>query len=309
MNFKNEYYLSQPIEQSRPQRLDNQTFFGPIDTLNQSDFLQENNIRFFIGVGIPTSRLATICSQSKMLRDSMNVVTMVNFDPEFVAGQHYNNFEPQNLTSNFQRHNTHQLQQLVSFLVNDNQSNGVSRYLTPLPEKSYISKLLYGDVSHYYGSSVFNDTDVEKFKSFNDLLTIFKAYNPADKVLVFSNDGNDVELATMLISSVLKANPSVNVYEGLRYLKSLRSSLEDIKEERIIWCCGLLNYYECIRAKELFWGGIDGQTKPIRNLQNAQSASYRKRRESSMKTVEPTFALGTHNILVGGGTKRSRCNE
>ncbi|EDO15789.1 hypothetical protein Kpol_1040p2 [Vanderwaltozyma polyspora DSM 70294] len=316
MDFQNEFYLADAMELLRPQRLDNNVFFGPLNTLTQVEFLRENNIRFFIGIGVSTERLAKICNENAMLRGSMNEVIMINFDSGVVAGQRCNSFDSESITTDFQRFNTSQLQNLISYLVNDKRSSSShssgnpndDRCLTPLPEQSDISNLLYGDISHYYGSSVFSDVNVEKFKAFNDLITLFKAYDPTNKVLVFSNDGNDEDLVTLLVSSVLKANPSTKIFEALQYVKSLRAALSNIKDEKIIWCSGLLNYYECVRANELNWGRVGDQRKTLIDFQNNHQSKNRKRDESTMKSIEPVLALGTHKILVGGNSKRSRCD-
>ena len=78
MLFDNAYYLSDPLEQLKPQKLDSNVFFGPLNTLTQFDFIKDNNVKLFICIGLSTQRLANILNDIPALSRAAEEFLMVN---------------------------------------------------------------------------------------------------------------------------------------------------------------------------------------------------------------------------------------
>ncbi|CCE64484.1 hypothetical protein TPHA_0H02810 [Tetrapisispora phaffii CBS 4417] len=311
MDFNENYHLSQ--QQVCLDRLDNQVFFSSVSSLlHNPNLITENNIRYLFTTGISINDfIATIYNNdNELLKNIANNLCIINLDTlDSVAGQQFQYSYSDDVQA-FKRHHTQKLQDIISYLVNDieqrvngkmnnnTDDNSINRYLSPIPDKVNLSSILYGDVSYYYGSNEFNDSDINRFKTFNDLLTILKTYNQREKALIISQDGNDYNMIAYLISTVLKLNPSYNIYEALRHLKCLTENFEELNNERIIWYSGLLSYYELIRANELYWGNVNvnslNSTKTNMNFANANTCATNSRSSS----ISPNKRRDSNNIAT-----------
>lgn len=254
------------MEYVPPQQLDSNIFFGSLATLTEPHTLQQRNIRFFIGIGISNHVFANAYDMlSKPYNDEL---VMVNFEDEMMMTQDYNttfNDETNELISKYHRNNTQLLQQLLDGKNNTLGSN-IHDLLTPpvtpisssrsgrysYLDEDVIPNSTLGTKVH---SNTFRKSHLEKFKVFNELISLFKSMESNNNILILSQFGNDYELMTLLISIIMKKDPSVSVMDALQFVKSSRYSDEPIvKEEQIIWSSGLINYHEFVRASGMFWG-------------------------------------------------------
>ncbi|EJS41528.1 YOR342C [Saccharomyces arboricola H-6] len=251
-----------------PQRLDNHIFFGSIHSLAQTNFLVENNIRYFINVDIPTEILSYIYHELRP--NLLDEIVIVNID---------NNSQipmDNDLVRSYHWHNTSLLQQLIHHLDFLSGININGEPLTPPPESHYrnayvqfdhshdpisaLDKLLYGNKSEYSRTNIFPVANEAKFQVFNDLITIFKCSiaqngNNSSNILVLSENGShDENLISLLMSTVLKANPTFNVYQALQFVKSISLIPDTVRDEKILWATGFINYQELIKKNEMYWG-------------------------------------------------------
>ncbi|CCH58248.1 hypothetical protein TBLA_0A04540 [Henningerozyma blattae CBS 6284] len=283
MSFIEDYYRAQT---KIPQRLNHNVLFGSVDLLTQPEFLVENNIRYFIGENIPTQELATIANGPNSPFNTVPDALMLNFDKDFNPRNHD---QIDQTTSLFVQHNTSSLQNIISSVVEGNTRISQNGPMTPNPDRVKISDLLYGDISHYYPSSTFNDMYKDKFITFNDLLTIIKQFDYNGNVLIFGRSNTDEHLYALLVSSVLKSNPQYKAYDALQFVKSLRNTDEVMHDERIYWYSGLVDYYKIVRSREINWGLNFAMNK---QAYNATPSSMKKR--SGLPSPTTSFASITH---------------
>lgn len=234
MSHQNQYALAHTLNQMKAQQLCNSVFFGPLNTLSQYDFLSSNNIKFFISVGIPIER-AISYARNIQLENFL----ICCFDKSFDR----NGLSDDTMTTALEFNNKHSSDLKI---LTDTVSKVCGMSERP------IQSSLYRPVSEYR-TNIFTMDGVQKFECFNDLITIFKRSNIGN-ILVFSSNGNDEELVTLLISHVLKQNPVTNLMEAFSYVKNLRQTIYPLKEDQIYWCSGLVAYHERVRSKEMYWG-------------------------------------------------------
>lgn len=277
MSFHNQFAMADTLNQIKPQQLSNNVFFGPLNTLSQQEFLFKHQIKFFIAVGIPTKKAAEYY-HNMPIKDFI----MVNIDGGFDRSPSSND-ELQRIL-HYNQANSDNLKQLLAN-INTSSTSEHERCLTPQPD---LNQLMYRNINEYTTNTI-TLSGVQKFESFNDFLTLFKM-SGLGNVLVFSTNGNDEELVTLLISHVLKMNASVSLLEAFNYVKSLRPTVNDLRDEQIFWCAGLVDYSERVRAKELFWGpGSNGGVVP-----NVLSFSTKRRNEPSNDNEEE----GKHQFVT-----------
>lgn len=212
MRQDNGCYTAELLEQLRPQQLDTNLFFGPLNALTQREFLEQHNIRFFIGVGIDTSRLASLVQDGQLLGCSGPFPPlMVNFDQKF---DYASLAAASESTQLYHLQNSELLAQLVSQTAHAAQRN----------------------IAYYTYSNVFSDGLVDRFETFNDLVQIFKMAAHMGNILVFSQNGNDEQLLMLLIFFVLQKYPCVGPAEAVKFIKCLRPSVHDLTPEQLYWC-------------------------------------------------------------------------
>lgn len=265
MSHHSNYALAHTLDQMKPQQLCNNVFFGPLNTLSQQEFLNENNIRFFISVSIPVERVI-----------------------EYAANIHLDRFLMCCFDQSFDR--TRLSDEVMCRLLEFNGKHSAD--LKALIHNASLSdeciarplqSLFYRSVAEYT-TNIFTADGVQKFEQFNDLITLFKL-SQLGNVLIFSSNGNDENLLTLLISQILKCNPKVSVMDAFTYVKNLRPTVENLHEDRIYWCSGLIAYHERARSKELYWG--PGSPSSVRK---EVPSSATKRREKFEESVPPDSA-------------------
>lgn len=253
MMVDNAYYLAHSLEQLKPQRLSGNIFFGPLNTLTQRQFIESENIKLFIGVGLSTGRLAPILNEIPSFAGKLNDCLVLNFDSEFdpasVAGG-----TAGSAVEEYHSQNSRVLRLIIEDFLKSNQECSVRdgyRCLTPGPETYDFAHIIDGDIEAYYNrGNVCYDSSSSKFVSFNDLITIFKRVNPAAKILVFSQNGNDLELVTFLISAVLKEKPGIDVVEAYQFIKSIRPTIDDSLEKILHGCNALSEFHQLLLTKK-----------------------------------------------------------
>ncbi|SCU82166.1 LAFA_0C09516g1_1 [Lachancea sp. 'fantastica'] len=239
MSFQNQFAVASCKNQLIPQQLTNNVFFGPLNALSQASFLQANNIKFFVAVGIPTARVAQYCQSFPA-----NQFLMVNYDPLFNPNVTNSPIE-QELVSQYVQTQSASLKLLTTQLGAQTETNyNSARGLTPQPE---LEQLLYKNASSYDCNLITAQT-TDLFDTFNDLLTIFRLSN-AGNVLVFSSSGNENELASLLISHILNTNPQTTVLEALQYLRSLRPTIAPNGLDQAFCGTNLALFAEKLRTK------------------------------------------------------------
>ncbi|QLQ81706.1 hypothetical protein HG537_0F04670 [Torulaspora globosa] len=251
MMADNAYYLAHSLEQLKPQRLSGNIFFGPLNTLTQRQFIESENIKLFIGVGLSTRRLAPILNEIPLFAGKLNDYLVLNFDSEF---------NPESIVTGgsaveeYHCQNSRVLKVVIESFWRRNEEFSVQegyRCLTPGPDMNDFTQMIDGDIESYYNSgNVVTDSSSLKFVLFNDLITIFKRVNPTAKILVFSQNGNDLDLVTFLISVVLKEKPSVKVMEAYQFIKSVRPTIDDSLGNILHGCTALYEFHQHLLTKE-----------------------------------------------------------
>lgn len=223
----------------RLQQLDKNVFFGSLPSLNNIDSLRENNIRFFIGVDIPTETMAKLYTQSNLtnLYSSPTDIIMINFDSSIVPKAI--NFNDHAI-SLYHQNNTMLLRSLVQHID---------------PQVFTTKHTIYGDKKHYLSTetNIFQLNNFDVFERFNDWLELFKLTQQG--TLIFGDHESNETLMALLVSAVIKKSANLKIMDALQFIKSLKNDSNDgIKEHNIYWNSGLLSYYETIRKYSLKWG-------------------------------------------------------
>lgn len=219
----------------RLQQLDNNIFFGSLPSLHDLDTIRSNNIRFFIGVDIPTETMAHVYTQSNLINlyspQGMQDIVMINFDTSIV---------PRSIDANdptvpvYIENNTMMLNQLVTHLD---------------PDMFTSKQTIYGEKRNYHNlkSNVFQLNNYTMFEQFNDWVEIFKS-TTTNGVLIFGDHENSETLISLLMSCVIKKSSNLKLNDAFQFIKSLKNDSNDnIQEQNIYWNSGLLMYYEAIR--------------------------------------------------------------
>lgn len=287
MILDNAYYLSDPLEQLRAQKLDSNVFFGPLNTLTQFEFIRDNNVKLFICIGLSTQRLANILSDIPALCQAADEFLVVNFDPNFEQATLIN---ANHVTQQYYTHNSSLLNLLIEhFIQGDLKAAHTDSYrcLTPTPEVPDLTKLIYGGIERYHGGgNVCADSTSVKYEVLNDLITIFRCVNPSANVLIFSQNGNDQELLTFLISVIVRKNPMVKVAEAYQYIKSIRPTADDLDKEILFSQSALSEFQNVVRAKDAY-----SSQKSLKAYETGSPTPYSRRRRSDsierLETPEP----------------------
>ncbi|KOG96814.1 uncharacterized protein DI49_5154 [Saccharomyces eubayanus] len=317
--------LEQLNDADIPQRLDNHIFFGSIHSLTRTNFLLENGIRYIINVDIPTETLSHIYHE---LRPSLfDETVIVNIDNDSQISME------NDLVRSYHWYNSSLLQQLIHHLdfLDDINNNGEP--LTPPPESHYrnayvqfdhgsndsvsaLDNLLYGNKSEYSRTNIFRVANEAKFQVFNDLITIFKCSiaqngNMNSNILIVSGNGNnDENLISLLMSTVLKANPTFNVYQALQFVKSTTVIPGTVRDEKILWAPGFINYQELIKKNEMYWGlGSQKGLKPTSFASPISNMERKQRRRDDSSIVRPKLPQQQQSSFCSiERPKRARCD-
>ncbi|CAI4064878.1 hypothetical protein N7582_002814 [Saccharomyces uvarum] len=318
--------LEQLNDADIPQRLDNHIFFGSIHSLTRTNFLLENGIRYIINVDIPTETLSHIYHE---LRPSLfDETVIVNIDNDSQVPM------DNDLVRSYHWHNSSLLQQLIYHLDFLDVINNNGEPLTPPPESHYrnayvqfdrgsndsvsaLDSLLYGNKSEYSRTNIFQVANEAKFQVFNDLITIFKCSiaqsgNMNSNILIVSENGNhDENLISLLMSTVLKANPTFNVYQALQFVKSTTVIPDSVRDEKILWATGFINYQELIKKNEMYWGlgsqkglKLTSFASPISNMERKQ----RRRDDSNIIRPKLPQQQQQSSFCSIERPKRARCD-
>lgn len=285
----------------RLQQLDNNIYFGSLPSLGDLETLRNNNIRFFIGVDIPTETMAHVYTQSNLINlyspQGMQDIVMINFDTSIV---------PRKIDSNdptvpvYIKNNTMMLNQLVGHLD---------------PEIFITKQTIYGEKRNYnhLKSNVFQLNNYTMFEQFNDWVEIFKS--TTNGVLIFGDHENSETLISLLMSCVIKKSSSLKLVDAFQFVKSLKNDSNDnIQEQNIYWNSGLLMYYEAIRKYSISWS-INKKPLSTTSFFNNNNISPNKKRAANLPppmamAMPMTPTSPTKNMLVSTGAfdrcKRAR---
>ncbi|CAI4065282.1 hypothetical protein SUVZ_08G3590 [Saccharomyces uvarum] len=317
--------LEQLNDADIPQRLDNHIFFGSIHSLTRTNFLLENGIRYIINVDIPTETLSHIYHE---LRPSLlDETVIVNIDNDSHISM------DNDLVRSYHWHNSSLLQQLIHHLDFLDVMNNNGEPLTPPPESHYrnayvqfdhgshdpvsaLDNLLYGNESEYSRTNIFQVANEAKFQVFNDLITIFKCSiaqngNMNSNILIVSGNGkHDENLISLLMSTVLKANPTFNVYQALQFVKSTTVIPDTVRDEKILWATGFINYQELIKKNEMYWGlGSQKGLKPTSFASPISNMERKQRRRDDSNIIRPKLPQQQQSSFCAiERPKRARCD-
>ncbi|CCF57508.1 hypothetical protein KAFR_0C05170 [Kazachstania africana CBS 2517] len=275
--------------QYKPQLLDKNIYFGTLQTITKHSVLLANqNIRYFIGIDIPTETVSQLYNDivNSGIYGSKDDILMINFDSKFLSPADYDNLQLNNDPLTFYQWNN---TRLLNSLINDRLS---------LSQNFEFENALFGNKTNYTKSNVFTVDNFEKFQYFNDLIAIinFQNSNPSNGILIFADYENNENLITLLISIVLKKNPSLKILDALQFIKNLKHDNNyNLKEERIFWCSGLLNYFEEIRKNNLYWGISPRIINDCNNSNNIQNNNYNSVKCTSNKRTTNNIDLDNTN--------------
>ncbi|CDO96411.1 unnamed protein product [Kluyveromyces dobzhanskii CBS 2104] len=261
----------------KPQQLSNNVFFGPLNTLSQYDFLSQNDIKFFVSVGIPVER-AMEYARNVQLDQFM----LCCLDKDFDRVRYSDSAMCQILEFN-NKHST-DLKTLIEHV-------SMSEEFNTQP----LQSVLYRPVSEYT-TNIYTAEGVHKFECFNDLITLFKL-SKMGNILVFSSNGNDENLVTLLISQMLRQNPSISAMDAFNYVKNLRSTVNNLTEDKLYWCSGLVAYHERVKSKEMYGRpGFCGSTSnEVTNF-----ATKRREQFEEEDMIDPDTSFGYANLSDAG---------
>lgn len=265
-NFMANYDAYYTQNHDQPLVLDRHILFGTADSiLNHPDTLTANNVRFFIGIDIPTTQMAELYDSEIIsgLYGSREDIVMVNFDSQFLEDFVVSDLET--LNTNLQNDS-----RLVSYLWNNSQL--LKMMATQLAKDTVdTSKILHRYVNVYKRCNSFAVDHIEKFQSFNDLMTLFNMTNPQGKVFVFSDSTTNENMLTLLISTMLKRDTSMKVQQAYHFVTNLMDTPADnVRVERIFLCSGLTNYVESVKR----FNSINGRRQLVTNNYNSATSSY-----------------------------------
>ncbi|CDR42426.1 CYFA0S09e03334g1_1 [Cyberlindnera fabianii] len=162
-DFRNQHALATAVNQLQPQKLSNNVWLGPLNSVAQNDFLSQNNIKFIVGI-LPSQKCCYY------LRDlSSDLFCCVSIDP---------NFNVQKLTEDegacLMKFNT-KFTPNISTLTENRLSNAV--------------------VTNINFQKILND--------FLDIMHSAQKMDPQAGILLFSLNGNDNMLSTFALSYIM----------------------------------------------------------------------------------------------------------
>ena len=286
----------------RLQQLDKNIFFGSLPSLNDLDALKNNNIRFFIGIDIPTETMSQIYTQSNICNlyspNGTNDIIMINFDTSLMP-QQFNVNDP-----------------AISCYINNNavMLNKLTEQLNP--EIFNTKNIIYGSKRNYTNVkyNVFQLNNYDLFERLNDWLELFKCTGSG--VLIFGDRENNETLIALLISCVIKKSSNLKIMDAFQFIKSLKNDSNDnIQEQKIYWNSGLLSYYEMIRKNSMTWtsNGTPSLSCGSSLFQN-KTISPNKRRvvnlhQQNKIPISPTSPLKEKGNTVGSVERCKRARS
>lgn len=305
-NFMANYDAYYTENKYQPQVLDNNILFGTLQSiLNHPDTIRDSNVRFFIGIDIPTEQMAELYNSNVIsnLYNSTDEIIMVNFDSRFIEDLNVTNLDTLNLQ--IQDDNS------VKYLWNNSQLLKIM--VTELSKNNDLSQILHRYLTIYKKCNTFIVDHIERFQTLNDLLTLFHMTNPQGKAFIFSNSISDENLITLLISTILKKDPLIKVQQAYQFITNLMDTVEEIKTEKIFLCSGLTNYIESVKK----FNAIHGRRLNVTNNNNSSLmlASDAKRSMTFTNTSNCNININSNapNDLLAqtayaSSGKRARCD-
>ncbi|GAV53693.1 hypothetical protein ZYGR_0AK01950 [Zygosaccharomyces rouxii] len=214
----NRCYYDQLVEQIKSQRLDNSILFGPINSLIQKDFLESENIRFFVTLGFDTWQLSQLWDNGSLSSDNSVVI---NFDPNF-------NTNEIDTTTRFFYENAENLRKIVTHVMNtdDNGSN-----------HQELKKLISSDLAGL--GTIYSGNWGVQIRYLVDIAIIFKMASQYGKILIVSKNGNDNVLVSFLIAIQMIQNPQISTPEAFKFIKVQRPSVHELAPEFVDLCNSL----------------------------------------------------------------------
>lgn len=282
-----------------PQKLDGNVYFGSLTTLTDPLILQQRNIRYFIGVDISTAVFAN--AYDMLSRPYNEELVMTNLENDMMMMNNCNDDTTNELISKYHRNNTYLLQKLQSGgneVFEKHTSLMVTPPVTPVGSRtqqrfSFLDgeKPVNTALGMRVSSNSFKEYNLDRFKVFNELISLFRNSNGNDNILVVSESGNDHELITLLISLILKKDPSIAIMDALQFVKCCRVNDDPIsREEQIFWSSGLIGYHEHVKTTGMFWG-------PGSSMGQLAGSPVRTNRKNKNSTpddiVSPTAKMAT----------------
>ncbi|AGO12034.1 AaceriADR371Wp [[Ashbya] aceris (nom. inval.)] len=276
-SFNFRYEMALAMDQLQPQQLSANVFFGPLNTLSQAEFIASKNIRFFVSIGIPIQKVV----------EHMKAVPHQNYVAAVVDEDHAESMNESADVALFRKVHTDKIQQLAHAMRRVNSDD--DSY--PQARNAYMSAT--GASSADFQSNVIGSTGLILMEQFNDLLTLFQE-SQLGNVLVYSRNGNDETMTTLLVSNILRTNAHINLLEAFSYLRSLRPTVSEQTKEDCFWNPSLVAYHERIRA-EMFWN--TGHCSPHSTASALVTGGAKRRNESSPNDDD----LGLHCAGVPSG--------
>ncbi|AAS52291.1 ADR371Wp [Eremothecium gossypii ATCC 10895] len=276
-SFNFRYEMALAMDQLQPQQLSANVFFGPLNTLSQAEFIESKNIRFFISIGIPIQKVV----------EHMRAVPHQNYVAAVVDEEHAKVMNENADVALFRKIHTDKIQQLAHAI------GGVGHGDGSYPEAQCAYMPAFTTCSAEFKSNVIGSTGLTLMEQFNDLLTLFQG-SQLGNVLVYSRNGNDDMMTTLLVSNILRTNAHINLLEAFSYLRSLRPTVSEQAKEECFWNPSLVAYHERIRA-EMFWK--TGCCSP-HNTQSSLATAGAKRRNETAPNEDD---IGVHCASVPVG--------
>ncbi|GCE97540.1 hypothetical protein ZYGM_003397 [Zygosaccharomyces mellis] len=218
MENMNRCYYDQLVEQIRSQKLDSNVLFGPINSLTQKDFLEVENVKFFITLGLDTSQLSQVWNNGPLNSDNSVVI---NFDPNF----DYNGVDTE---TRFFDENAENLRKIVAHVMRADDDSSTQQYLRSLVNSDVTSL-----------GTVYNGSWEVQIRNLLDIAIIFKLASGYGKLLIVSKNGNDNVLVSLLVALQIIQNPHLSVLEAFKFIKVQRPSVQELAPEFVSLCSSL----------------------------------------------------------------------
>lgn len=87
------------------------------------------------------------------------------------------------------------------------------------------------------------------------------------------------------MSTVLKENPTFNVYQALQFVKSIAVIPDTVRDEKILWVTGFINYQELIKKNEMYWGLGSQKGRKLTSFASPISKVERKQRRRDDQNI------------------------
>ncbi|GMM54388.1 hypothetical protein DAKH74_010040 [Maudiozyma humilis] len=255
-----------------PVVLDRQVLFGTPETIEtHAAELRDANVRFFIGVDIPTAQMAQLYGSDAMagLYGSRDDIVVTNFDSQFRDDLQVSDL--QQLSAQVCADPA-----LVAYLWNN--SHLMRLMAKQLADSNDMSQCLHRYANAYRGANAYTLTHTERFQAFNDLLTLFHMTNPQGRVLVLAESHTAESMLALLISTLLKRDTQVRVQQAYQFVMSLLDTApaQPVRTERIFLNAGLTGYVEAVKK----FNAIHGRRRTTTTNYGAQSGHTNETKRS-----------------------------